>query len=1033
VPFERLVEELQPQRDLSRNPLFQVMFVLQNTPRWTEECAGLTMEDVRGVDTGTAKLDLILYLEETEQGLDGECEYSTDLFEAATIARLIRHWQTLLEGIVADPGQRLSQLPLLSEAERQQILVAWNATQTDYRKDCCIHELFEAQVECAPDAVAVVCGDEQLSYRELNQRASQLAHHLQKLGVGPEVRVGLCVERSLGLVVGLLGILKAGGAYVPLDPAYPSARLAFMLEDARVAVLLTQERLREQLPRQAIPLVCLDSEWEVIAQQRVADVCSQVTPENLAYVIYTSGSTGQPRGVLVSHRNLVHSTDARMAYYSEPVRNLLLLSSIAFDSSVASIFWTLCQGGALWLPTETLQYDPRQLAALIARSHISHILSPPSLYAHLLAEAEPRQLESLGTVIVGGEACSRDLVLSHRERRPKASLFNEYGPTEATVWSTVYACLSPSVPTSIPIGRPIANTQVYILDRHLQPVPVGVPGELHIGGAGVARGYLNRPDLTAEKFIANPFSTDPGARLYRTGDLVRYLPDGNIEFLGRLDNQVKIRGFRIELGEIEAVLQQHPAVHEAVVVMRADTPGDPRLVAYVVPPPDAPLPSADALRQYLQQRLPAYMVPAALVPLVALPLTPSGKVDRKALPQPDQSRAAQGAFVAPRTPVEDLLATIWADVLQVERVGIYDNFFELGGHSLLALRVVHRIEQVWGKKMALATLFAGPTIAHLAQALLEARGDESGVRTPMVPLQTGGSRRPFFFLHGHYLGTAYYCFPLARDLGPDQPFYALDPYKLDDLPVPPSIATIAAAHLEDVRAIQPDGPYLLGGFCNGGLVAYEMARQLHAQGQAVDLLVLMHPSPLLPQAHRLWYRVLRGVIKCGGNLVGLGPEQQIAWFVRLRHLGLHLHSYVHALHGRAVKDAERVGGTDQRERGQRRDEAGRARPGVAALILTDEAFYQDYLGLLHWSMLEYRPPSVYPGKVTFFWPADEPWHARSWRPVAEATEVEEHLLPGTQNTWKTDHLPALSECLRLCLDNAHAAVKAPVAGGHAND
>jgi thioesterase domain-containing protein len=401
------------------------------------------------------------------------------------------------------------------------------------------------------------------------------------------------------------------------------------------------------------------------------------------------------------------------------------------------------------------------------------------------------------------------------------------------------------------------------------------------------------------------------------------------------------------------------------------------------------------------------MVPAAFVPLDAVPLTSSGKVDRKALPLPAQSRAAQGALVAPRTPVEDLLATIWADVLQVERVGVYDNFFELGGHSLLAVRVVQRMEQVWGKKLALATLFAGPTIAQLAQALLGAGDDERGARTSVRPLHTGGSRRPFFFLHGHYLGTASFCFRLARDLGPDQPFHAVDPYRLDDLTVPPTLEEIAAAHLEALRAIQPEGPYLLGGFCNGGLVAYEMARQLHAAGQTVELLVLMDPMPL-PQHSQLLYRALRDVLA----LVRLSPAQQVAWFVRLRHLVQHLYNHLRG-HGGGAEEVPV--------------------PALAALILTDQALHHDYPGLLHWSVLAYRPPSVYPGKVTFFWPADEPWHARWWRQVADATAVEEHLLPGTQNTWKTDHLPALSECLRLCLDNAHAAVKTPVAGGHTND
>jgi amino acid adenylation domain-containing protein len=1033
LPFERLVEELQPERDLSRNPLFQVMFDLQNAPLPALDLPDLTVQPLT-VDYGTAKFDLTLSVQETAQGLNGLLEYNTDLFDEATIMRLAGHFQTLLEGITADPAQPIGTLPLLTEAERQYLLVDWNATRTDYPREMCVHQLFEAQVERTPDAVAVVFEDQQLTYRELNERANQVAHHLQRLGVGPEVLVGLCMERSLEMVVGLLGILKAGGAYVPLDPAYPQERLAFMLEDAGVPILLTQRHLLERLPDREAEVLCLDADWPEIAQQAASNAASAVTPQNLAYVIYTSGSTGRPKGAMIVHRGLTNYLSwAVQAYPVAQGRGAPVHSSISFDLTITGLFAPLLAGRATHLLPEQAGVETLT-EALRCGSNFSLVKITPAHLELLAQQLTPAQATGpTRSFIIGGENLRAENVAFWRDYAPETVLVNEYGPTETVVGCCVYTISAATPRTgSIPIGRPIANTRIYILDNQLQPVPTGVPGELYIGGAGVARGYLNRPELTAEKFIADPFSTEPGARLYRTGDLARYLPDGNIEFLGRLDHQVKIRGFRIELGEIEAVLRQHPTVQEVVVLAREDAPGDRRLVAYVVPSPDVPLPSADELRQSLQQRLPAYMVPAVFVPLEALPLTPNGKVDRKVLPMPDQSRAVQGIFVAPRTPVEDLLATIWADVLQVERVGIYDNFFELGGHSLLAVRVVHRMEQVWGKKLALATLFAGPTIAQLAQALLEARDDESGVRTPVRPLQTGGSRRPFFFLHGHYLGTAYYCFRLARALGPDQPFYALDPYRLDDLAVPPTLEQIAATHLEALRAIQPEGPYLLGGFCNGGLVAYEMARQFHAQGQVVDLLVLMDPSPL-PQAHRLWYRLLRGVIKCGGNLLGLGPEQQIAWFVRLRRLGQHLYDYVHDVHGKAVQDGERLGSADQRERGQRRDEVGRARSGLAALLPTDsEALHHD-LGILHWSMLAYRPPSVYPGTITIFWPADEPWHARGWRPVAEVTEVEEHLVPGRESTWKTEHLPALSECLRMCLDNAHATVKAPVAGAHTND
>ena len=911
------------------------------------------------------------------------------------------------ESLMAAPEQHL--LSLLTEAERQQLLVTWNDTRADYPADACIHNLFALQVQQTPNAVAVVGEDRQLTYKALHERSNQLAHHLHRLGVGPEVLVGICVERSADMVIELLGILKAGGAYVPLDPAYPSERLAFMLEDAQVAVLLTQERLRARLPRQEAPLVCLDADWGVIAQQPVDDLCCVVTPANLAYVLYTSGSTGQPKGVLGLHRGAVNRFNWMWEVYPfEPGEICCQKTSLSFVDSVWEIFGPLLRGVPSVIIPDQVRNDPQQLIQTLARTGVTRIVLVPSLLRTLL-DADPNLQERLPALrfwVSSGEALSVELCQRFQEQMPRGRLVNLYGSSEVSADVTWYDTKDREVLSCVPIGRPIANTQIYLLDEHLHPVPVGVPGELHVGGVGLARGYLNRPELTAERFIPHPFSDELGARLYKTGDLARYLPDGNVEFLGRLDHQVKIRGFRIELGEIEAVLMQHPTVRQAVVVAREDVPGDTRLAAYVVPQPQQ-TPTPGELRRLAQERLPDYMVPAAFVLLEALPLTPNGKVDRRALPAPLRSRSEVHApVVAPTLLVHQQLIEIWEELLDVRPIGIRDNFFDLGGHSLLAAGMAARIEQVWGKKLALATLFAGPTIEQLAQALLQARDDETDSRTPVVALQTGGSRRPFFFLHGHELGTAPYCFPLARDLGPDQPFFALDPYRLNDLPVPPSMETIAAAHLEALRAIQPDGPYLLGGFCNGGLVAYEMARQLHAQGQAVDLLVLMDPMPL-PQDFRLLYLVLRDVLA----LVRLSPERQVAWFVRLRHLVQHLYNHLRGHRG----DAEDLA------------------PALATFILTDEALHHDYPGLLHWSVLAYRPPSVYPGKVTFFWPADEPWHARWWRPVAEATAVEEHFIPGRHRTWKTDHLPALSERLRLCLDNAHAAVKAPVAGGHTND
>lgn len=714
VPFDSLVRELQPTRSLGQNPLCQVMLVLQPPPPPLPSGWELSRMDIK---TGAARFDLSLNSADRPEGLACSFEYSTALFDATTIARMAGHWQTLLEGIVAEPTRQLAELSLLTENERQQLLVEWNATHAGYPKDRCIHQLFEAQVERTPDAVAVVFEDEPMTYRELNRRANQLAHHLRALGVGPEMLVGLCVERSLEMVIGLLGILKAGGAYVPLDPAYPKERLAFMLEDSQAVVLLTCEQLLPLLPEHQPHTVCLDSAWPTIAQELTVNPVTPSTSDNLAYVIYTSGSTGKPKGVSVSHQNLVHSTVARTIYYKEPVNRFLLLSSFAFDSSVAGIFWTLCQGGALVLPRADLQLEISYLTKLIPQNQVSHLLCLPALYMLLLEQAKLQQIVSLRTIIVAGEPCPKELIKRHYHLLSHAQLFNEYGPTEGTVWCSVYNCRPENLRSPVPIGRPIPNMQVYLLDTHLQLVPIGVPGELHIGGDGLARGYLNHPELTNAKFIAHPFSNEPGARLYRTGDLARYLPDGNIEFLGRADHQVKIRGFRIELGEIEEVLRQHPQVQEAVVAARGDTSGDKRLVAYIVAAQRQSLPIND-LRVSLKEKLPDYMLPSAFVLLDALPLTPNGKIDRQALPMLDQVKPQlEETFVAPRSSVEEVLASVWAEVLGLEQIGIYDNFFALGGHSLLAMQVTWRLWTTMQVEVPLRAFFEASTVAQLAEII----------------------------------------------------------------------------------------------------------------------------------------------------------------------------------------------------------------------------------------------------------------------------------------------------------------------------
>ena len=559
-------------------PLFESILVFENHPVDVASPAsgGLEIRDARYIEQSNYPLAVLVVPGERLQLI---IIYDSTRFQAATIARMLGHLGTLLEGIAATPEGRLSDsgetedaalcnIPLLTQGERDRLLVEWNQTQADYPKDVSIHRFFEAQAGETPNGSAVVFEGTQLTYRELNIRANQLAHRLRSLGVGPGSLVGICMERSLEMIVGMLGTLKAGGAYVPLDPTYPQERLAFMLEDTQAPVLLTQQKLADQLPKHRAHLCCVDTDWRDIAHESDENPASQASSDELAYVIYTSGSTGKPKGVMVTHRNLVHSTSARIIYYPEPVASFLLLSSFAFDSSVAGIFWTLCHGGTLVLPQQGLEQDVGQLATLIDKNQVSHTLCLPSLYRLLLTYVERRQLASLRTVIVAGEACPTDLIEHHNEVLPQTDLYNEYGITEVSVWSTVYKMPPQVVGTHIPIGRPIANTQIYLLDAYLQPVPIGVPGEMYIGGDGLTPGYLNRPDLTAEKFIRHPFSSNPEASLYKTGDLARYLPDGNIEFLGRIDQQVKIRGYRIELEEIEEALKQHPALRDAAVIAR---------------------------------------------------------------------------------------------------------------------------------------------------------------------------------------------------------------------------------------------------------------------------------------------------------------------------------------------------------------------------------------------------------------------------------------------------------------------------------
>jgi amino acid adenylation domain-containing protein len=732
LPFARLVEELRPERTLTHNPLFQVMFVLQNMPRETLEMTGLILNRLE-VESGAAMFDWTLTLRDGGDGLHATLEYDTDLFDAATIERLLGHYRTLLEGAVADPDRHLADLPLLTEGERQQILVEWNRTHTAYPRDRCVHQLFEAQVERTPDAVAVVFEEQRLTYRELNARANQLAHRLRCLGVGPDGLVGVCMERSPGLVVGLLGVLKAGGAYVPLDPEHPSERLAFMVSDAQPPVLLTQSSLLDRLPTPTVPVVCLDRDGPALALESTAAPSVSLAPDHLAYAIYTSGSTGRPKAALNTHQGICNRLLwMQQAYRLTPADCVLQKTPYSFDVSVWEFFWPLLAGVRLVLARPGGHRDPDYLVSLIETEQITICHFVPSMLRAFLEkpDLQPR-CRSLREVFCSGEALSEDL----QERffaQISAGLHNLYGPTEASIDVSFWDCQRGSR-GHIPIGRPVANTQLYVLDQRRRPVPVGVSGELYIGGVQLARGYHNRPELTAERFLPNPFAS--GRRLYRTGDRARWRPDGNLEFLGRLDDQVKLRGFRIELGEIGAALGQHPQVRQAVVLLREDRPGDKRLVAYVVPRGEA-RPTAAEFRRFLGQQLPEYMIPTAFLFLSDLPLTTNGKVDTRALPAPEMDRAEPAdAFAEPRTRAEEVMAALWADALGVERVGIHDDFFALGGQSLLATLVISRVRATFGVELSLRVLFETPTVATLVE------GIESALRSSALPAPTGNDER----------------------------------------------------------------------------------------------------------------------------------------------------------------------------------------------------------------------------------------------------------------------------------------------------
>ncbi|MBW4600745.1 MAG: amino acid adenylation domain-containing protein [Calothrix sp. FI2-JRJ7] len=819
LPFEKLVDALQLERSLSYHPLFQIAFSLQNTPVEALELPGLTFEMLE-IEHCSAKLDLEFHLWQDVEGLKVQAIYSTDLFDGATITRMLGHFQTLLESIVVNPIQKISDLQII-ESPLPPLVRGGRESEIEL----CFHEIFEAQVEQTPDAVAVVFEDEQLTYRELNIRANQLAHNLQQLGVKPEVLVGICLERSIDMIVGVLGILKAGGAYLPLDPTYPPERLHYMLEDAQISILLTHSSIS------SAPLI--KGGWgdqrihinqnSNITQQPQINPTSNLTPNNLAYIIYTSGSTGKPKGVQIEHKGLTNLIHAQKSTFNlQPTARVLQFASLSFDASIFEIVMALATGGTLYLALKESLLPGQPLIEMLRRNEITHVTLPPTVLAVLPQTAFP----ALQTIICAGEPCTQDIV---KKWKPGRRFFNAYGVTEATVWSTVAEITS--VTDKLSIGRPIVNTQVYILDKYLHPVPIGVVGELYIGGDGLARGYINS---TKTEFLALR-----GCRLYKTGDLGRYLADGNIQFLGRIDNQVKIRGFRIELEEIETVLNQHQDVQQSVVVVKENELGNNHLVAYIVKSQKASIIELDnlkqALKQTLKQKLPDYMAPSAFIVIDCLPLTPAGKVDYCAL-SVWGSTEVLNTIVAPRTETELALEKIWAEVLSVERVSINDNFFDLGGNSLLAVQLIEQIHKQLKRDLPLAALFLNPTIAQLASQLCL---DDAQPWSPLVAIQPNGENPPLFCVHPIF-GVVLPYFELAHHLGKNQPFYGLQPVGIDGESTPLTrIEDMATRYIAALRTVQPNGPYFLAGWSFGGLVAFEMAQQLQSNGDEVALLALL--------------------------------------------------------------------------------------------------------------------------------------------------------------------------------------------------
>jgi amino acid adenylation domain-containing protein len=929
-------------------------------------------------------------------GLHGSLNYNTDLFDSATIRRMMGHFRTLIEGIAANPDARISDLPLLDAAERKKILVECNDTRREYSAKVCLHELIEAQVDRTPDAIAIVCEDECLTYREVNRRANQLAHRLRKLGVGPDAIVGIFAERSVEMIVALLATLKAGGAYLPLDPTYPVERLACMLGEARPSLVLAQRGVAAKLPLYAGRIVFLDEDFGAANE---ANLTSGVQAENLAYVLYTSGSTGKPKGVMITHRGVCNRLLwVQESFHLTPEDCMVLKAPLTFDVSVSELFWPLIAGARVVVAQPGLQGDSRYLLDIVCKNGVTTLEFVPAMLAAFLEEKEVGRCLSLRRVISGGEGLPSDLQERFFAALPHAELHNSYGPTETTVDVTFWKCEPGVGDTKTPIGCPVANTEAYILDRAMQPVPVGAAGELHIGGVQVARGYLARPEITAEKFVPNPFSE---GRLYKTGDLARYRSDGTIEYIGRIDQQVKIRGFRIELGEIEAVLAQHPAVRDAVVVIREHASGDKSLLAYVA----GELSELDntLLRDFLKAKVPDFMVPSNIMALQELPLNANGKVDRRALPEPI-APPNKKVSMPPRDQLEVQLAAIWEKVMKIQPIGVTDDFFELGGHSLMAMRIFSKIKTILGKNLPLATLFQMPTIERLAAAIRELGWKPTW--SPLVAIQPLGSRPPFFGVHGGDGGVMFYG-ELAWCLGEDQPFFGLQAEGLDGCAMRhTSIEAIADFYVQEVQRIQARGPYFLGGYCTGGVIAFEMAQQLRAAGEEVAFLVLF--DAINPARPPRLSSIRKRVRLALDEAAGLSPSEKSRFLAH--RVATKLKREAAQIQEAGYNLLELLYKT-RKPRGE--DTDGRLLPLKLPVAIT-----------LQRATTKYKP-RAYPGRIVLFRPTASDGYEyaddRGWTEIAEGG-LEIHDIAGKHLTiFEQRHMPAVAEklgaCIRAALEN----------------